>query len=35
MGQDTVLREDVDDKEPGEVTGRDGVMGRDEDALFG
>ena len=35
MGWDTVLREDVDDKEPGEVAGRDGVMGHNEDALFG
>ena len=35
MGQDTVLQEDVDDEKPGKVTGRDGVMGCDEDALFG
>ena len=35
MGWDTVLREDMDDKKPGKVTGHDGVMGRDEDALFG
>ena len=35
MGRDTVLREDMDDKKPGKVAGRDGVMGRNEDALFG
>ena len=35
MGRDTVLREYVDDEEPGEVAGCDGVMGHDEDALFG
>ena len=35
MGWDTMLQEDMDDKKPGEVAGRDGVVGRDEDALFG
>ena len=34
MGRDTVLQEDMDDEKPGEVAGCDGVMGRDEDALF-
>ena len=35
MGQDTMLQEDVDDEEPGKVAGCDGVMGYNEDTLFG
>ena len=35
MGWDTMLQEDMDDEKPGEVAGRDGVMGCDEHALFG
>ena len=30
-----MLREDMDDEKPGEVAGGDGVVGCDEDALFG
>ena len=35
MGQDTMLQEHMDDEQPGEVAGCDGVVGGDEDALFG
>ena len=35
MSWDTVLQEDMDDEEPGKVTGHDGVVGHNEDALFG
>ena len=31
MGWDAMLREDVDDEKPGEVAGRDHVVGCDED----
>ena len=35
MSQDAMLQEDVDDEEQGEVTGSDGVMGCNENSLFG